>query len=200
MEDLYKEKAAAYDIEDWAKVVSAVVQSMMLSKIPFSDQMHVMDFGAGTGLLCSHIAPLVKKITAVDISPAMLAQLTAKPDLTNKIKTVCQDIVANPLDEKFDLLMSAFAMHHVKDTKQVIQSFAHHLHRGAWIALVDVDAEDGSFHGEDNAGVFHYGFDRKALQTILEIHSFTAIDFVTAHQFAWDGGTYSAFLVTAVKG
>ncbi len=200
MTDLFKKKAENYDSEDWEKELSSVVESIILTNIPFHDQMHVMDFGAGTGLLCSHIAPMVKKITAVDISEAMLEKLVAKPELKNKVDILCRDIMKNPIDEKFDLIMSAFAMHHVEDTNKLIQSFAWHLEPGSRIALVDVDKEDGSFHGEDNQGVFHCGFDREALKAILKLYSFENIDFVTAHDFKWDGRKYSAFLVTAIKG
>ncbi len=107
--------------------------------------------------------------------------------------------MVNPIDEKFYLIMSAFAMHHVEDTNKLIQSFATHLQRGALIALVDVDTEDGSFHSDDNLGVFHWGFDRDDLKTILEMYSFENIDFVTARHFDWQGRKYSAFLVTASK-
>lgn len=200
MTDLYKEKAETYDSEAWEKELSSVVEAIIISKLPFDDQMHVMDFGAGTGLLCSHIAPMVKKITAVDISEAMLEKLTAKPELKNKVDILCRDIIKDPIDEKFDLIMSAFAMHHVEDTNKLIQSFARHLEPGSRIALVDVDKEDGSFHGEENQGVFHCGFDREALKAILIMYSFENIDFVTAHHFKWDGRKYSAFLVTAIKG
>lgn len=200
MTDLFKEKAESYDSEDWATELSSVIGAMILSKIPFSDQMNVMDFGAGTGLICSHVAPMVRNITAVDISEAMLEKLTAKPELKNKVNVLCQDIMNNPIDEKFDLIMSAFALHHVEDTNKLIQSFAYHLETGSRIALVDVDKEDGSFHGEDNQGVFHCGFDREALKAILEMYSFENIDFVTAHHFDWNGRKYSAFLVTASKG
>lgn len=78
MTDLFKEKADTYDSEDWDKKLSAIGK-MILSEIPFHDQMHVMDFGAGTGLFCSQVAPMVQKITAVDISEAMLEKLNAKP-------------------------------------------------------------------------------------------------------------------------
>ncbi len=200
MTDLYKEKAASYDSDDWAKVLSTVAGSRIFSKIPFSDQMHVMDFGAGTGLLCSHVAPKVRKITAIDISAAMLEKLKAKPELENKVNCVCQDILENPLDEKFDMIMSAFALHHVEDTKKLIQCFAYHLKTGSRIALIDVDKEDGSFHGDDNAGVFHCGFDRQMLQATLKLSAFKRIECVTAHNFEWDGGRYSAFLMTAIKG
>ena len=183
-----------------AKKLSTAIGATILSKISFDNQMHVMDFGAGTGLICSHVAPMVRKITAVDISEAMLEKLVAKPELHEKVSAVCQDIMNNPINEKFDLIMSAFAMHHVEDTNNLIQTFAAHLKPGSWIALVDVDKEDGSFHSEDNQGVFHCGFDRDALKTILKKYSFENINFVTAHHFEWDSKKYSAFLVTALKG
>ena len=105
----------------------------------------------------------------------------------------------NPIDEKFDLIMSAFAMHHVEDTSGLIGSFAEHLETGSMIALIDVDQEDGSFHAEDNLGVFHYGFERDALKALLESHSFKSVDFVTTHHFEWNSKKYSAFLVCALK-
>ena len=171
MTDLYKEKAENYDSEDWDNELSAIGK-MILLEIPFHDQMHVMDFGAGTGLLCSQVAPMVQKITAVDISEAMLEKLNAKSELKTKVKTVCQDILTTPIDGKFDLIMSAFAMHHVEDTNTLIRTFADHLSAGSRIALVDVDGEDGSFHSEDNLGVFHCGFDRDNLRAMLKTHAF----------------------------
>lgn len=200
MTDLFKEKAESYDSEDWSKELSSAIGAAILSKIPFHDQMHVMDFGAGTGLICSHVAPMVQKITAVDISEAMLEKLRAKPELKTKVKTICQDIMNDPIDEKFDLIMSAFALHHVEDTSKLIQSFAGHLETGSRIALVDIDKEDGSFHAEDNLGVFHCGFDRDTLKATLKMHSFEDIDFMTAHHFKLNGNDYSAFLVVALKG
>ena len=198
MSDLFKEKAETYDSKDWEKEVSAIGK-MIVSAIPFHNQMHVMDFGAGTGLLCSQVSPLVQKITAVDISEAMLKKLNAKPELNAKINTVCQDIMNTPIEEKFDMIVSAFALHHVEDTNRLIQTFAEHLAAGSRIALVDIDEEDGSFHSEDNSGVFHCGFDRHNLKKILEMNSFEHIDFVQTHFFKWDEKEYSAFFFFSIK-
>lgn len=198
MTDLFKEKAETYDSNDWDKELSAIGK-ILLKKIPFHDQMHVMDFGAGTGLLCSQVAPVVQKITAVDISKAMLEKLSTKPELTVKVNTVCQDIISTPINGKFDMIISAFAMHHVEDTNKLIQTFAEHLCAGSRLVLVDIDEEDGSFHSDDNLGVFHCGFNRDELKKILRLHSFEDIDFLHTHFFKWDRTEYSAFLVTALK-
>ncbi len=198
MKDLFREKAEKYDSEDWNNEVAAIGK-MILQEIPFHDQMHVMDFGAGTGLLCSHVAPVVQKITAVDISESMLEKLVAKAELSINVNAVCQDLLTTPIDEKFDLIMSAFAMHHVKDTKKLIRTFAEHLRPGSHIALVDIDEEDGSFHSEDTLGVFHCGFNRGNLKEMLTTNSFGRINFAKTHYFTWDRKEYSAFLVTAIK-
>jgi 2-polyprenyl-3-methyl-5-hydroxy-6-metoxy-1,4-benzoquinol methylase len=129
--------------------------------------MDVLDFGAGTGLISAHVAPRVNKIVAVDTSEAMLTALAAKQELSGKVETVCADITKRPLGKRFDLVISAMAMHHVPDTTELIQSFADHLKPCGRLALADLDTEDGSFHPDEAAGIFHHGFDRGKLQEIL---------------------------------
>ena len=199
MTDLFNEKAKDWDDNKMRKMLSSAIGSSILEHVSLHDQMRVMDFGAGTGLISSQVAPLVKKIVAVDISEAMLNKLVSKPELHGKVEIVCQDIIHNPIAEKFDLIMSAMAMHHVKDTPRLIQRFSEHLSPGAFIALADLDKEDGSFHPEDTEGIFHLGFKRNELQIILEKYGFGGIRFLTAHTVNKEEKKYPIFLVTATK-
>ena len=171
----------------------------MLAHVALDERMEVLDFGAGTGLVSAHIAPRVHRIVAADTSEAMLAALAAKPELRGKVETVCVDITRNPIGARFDLVMSAMAMHHVPDTAALIRSFAGHLKPAGRLALADLDTEDGSFHPDEAAGVYHHGFDRGELQATLETCGFTDIRFFTAHTMVKDGKSYSVFLVTATK-
>ena len=199
MTDLFNEKANDWDVNEMVMALSSAVGAAVLEQLDLNDQMHVLDFGAGTGLISSHVAPLVKKITAVDTSQAMLDKLTAKPELHGKVEAVCQDITVDPLEVKFDLIMSAMAMHHVEDTDKLIQRFAEHLKSGAMVALADLDKEDGSFHPADTQGVFHSGFERDQIQRLLETHGFDNIRFVTAHTVHKEDRVYPIFLVIATK-
>ena len=70
---------------------------------------------------------------------------------------------------------------------------------GAFIALADLDKEDGSFHPEDTEGIFHLGFKRNELQIILEKYGFGGIRFLTAHTVNKEEKKYPIFLVTATK-
>lgn len=199
MPDHFAEKSRDWDVNDVVKGLSTTIGPAIIQHIALTADMDVLDFGAGTGLVSAHLAPRVNKIVAVDISAAMLDKLVAKTELNGKVEAVCQDITTVPLTQRFDLIVSAMAMHHVPDTNQLILTFAKHLKPGGQIALADLDAEDGTFHPENTAGVYHSGFDRVALQRVLEQHDFGNIHFFTAHTVAKNNKLYPVFLVTATK-
>ena len=199
MTDLFEEKAKEWDMNEMILALSSAIGAAIREQVALNDSMHVMDFGAGTGLVTAQVAEQVGRVTAVDVSQSMLDQLVAKEHLELKVDAVCQDILEIPLDTRFDLIVSAMAMHHVEDTDALVQSFADHLKPGARIALADLDSEDGTFHPADTEGVFHHGFDRSEFQSILENKGFNDVNFVTAHTVNKEGKTYPIFLVTAVK-
>ena len=199
MSDHFDEKAKNWDVDEMIKKLSSAVGASILKHTHLNEQMMVMDFGAGTGLISSHVAPQVNKIIAVDISEAMLEKLIAKPELQGKVEAVCQNILETPLATQFDLIISAMAMHHVEDTAQLLQTFSNNLKPGAMIALADLDKEDGSFHPADVQGVFHSGFKRDNLKTLLKSQGFEDIHFFTAHTVVKEAREYPIFLVIAKK-
>ncbi len=199
MADLFDKKAQDWDSMPIPTQLSKTIGPAILKQIDIRDDMSVLDFGAGTGLLTAHIAPLVHDIAAVDISQSMLDKLVAKPEFSGKVKAYCQDILHRPLDREFDLIVSAMAMHHVEDTVMMLETFANHLKIGGRIALADLDAEDGSFHPEETEGVFHLGFDRQAFGMMLEEAGFVDISFCTAYTVHKEDKSYPIFLVTATK-
>jgi len=197
--DLFQDKAQEWDELPVPAQISAGVGATLLRKLPLRSSMQVMDFGAGTGLICAHVAPNVDKIYAVDISESMLERLAAKPELQGKVEPVCRNILDEPLGQDVDLIMSAMAMHHVEDTDQLFEAFAAHLSSGGLLAVADLDEEDGSFHPPGVEGVFHHGFDRASLQAKLEAHGFDDVEFSTAAEVSRDGKSFPIFLVTATK-
>jgi len=129
MSDLFQHKAGDWDSKPVPAQISAGVGKALLERVPLRDDMVVMDFGAGTGLICAHVAPHVRRVYAVDLSVAMLEQLAAKPELQGKVDAMHVDILATPLPHQVDLIVSAMAMHHVEDTGRLLQSLlAHRAH------------------------------------------------------------------------
>ena len=199
MADLFAEKAEDWDANDRRTRLAFAIGASILDNIEIHQDMIVLDFGAGTGLLTSRIAPLVKRVVAVDTSQAMLDKLRSKPELEGRVDIICQDLTSDPLATRFDLIVSAMTMHHVQDTAGLLRSFHRHLKDGGIVALADLDTEDGSFHPADTEGIFHHGFDRDELRAIMQGEGFDRIEFFTAHTIEGEAQDYSIFLVTARK-
>ncbi len=196
--DHFAEKSKDWDTRPVPQQISAAVGPLMRDCLAWNDRMRIMDFGAGTGLLASHLAPLVARVIAVDTSPSMLEALAKKQELRDVVEPRCQDILAEPLEERFDAVVSAMALHHVRDTDRLLGRFREHLKPGGQLALADLDSEDGTFHPPDTEGVSHHGFDREDLRRRLEAVGFEAVRFQTAAEVTReDGRSYPVFLVTA---
>lgn len=145
----------------------AAVPPLLLAQLPLAPTDQVLDFGAGTGLLASAIAPHVAQVTALDMSAAMLQVLDAK-GIANI--TTRQGDIFDGLPGRYHAIVSCMALHHVADTAALLRAFAAALHPGGRIALVDLYAEDGSFHGDNAAkGVQHFGFAPEALQALAQV-------------------------------
>jgi 2-polyprenyl-3-methyl-5-hydroxy-6-metoxy-1,4-benzoquinol methylase len=199
MTDLFIEKAQDWDTNERVQRLSSAIGKKLLSEVFLSKDMEVMDFGAGTGLISEYIAPYVKKVVAVDTSEAMLEKLTDKPLLSKKVQALCRNILKQPLNAYFDLIVSAMALHHIENTSLLLKTFSEHLYPGGLVVLADLDTEDGSFHPENTEGVYHYGFDREELKSLLLAHDFEEIHFTTAHTIQKEGKHYPVFMVTARK-
>jgi putative AdoMet-dependent methyltransferase len=176
----------------------AALPGLLLAQLPLHASDHVLDFGAGTGLLATAIAPRVAQVTAMDMSAPMLEVLGGK-GFAN-ITTLQGDIFAG-LPARYHAIVSCMAIHHVADTAALMRAFAAALHSGGHIAVVDLYAEDGSFHGDNAAkGVQHFGFSPEALQALAEQAGFVEIAFSEILSLQQSNGrSYPLFLMTARK-
>jgi len=145
--------------------------------------MRVLDFGCGTGLLSFSLRPLVGSLVGLDTSAGMLAEFEAKLAASgfDGMRTVCGGFDSAALEPGFDLIVSSMALHHVEDTAALLAGFYRLLKPGGRIALADLDLDGGRFH-EDATGVFHNGFERKALAQLITTARFAAVEVVTATQ------------------
>ena len=197
--DYFLNRAENYDGDKLrVKNVSTIANSMK-QNVQFNKSMHIMDFGSGTGLLLEEIAPLVNKITAVDISASMNAQLLAKKErLDCDLEILDIDLTKKKLDKKFDGIISSMTIHHIEDVKKLFQEFYSMLNPGGFIAIADLDKEDGSFHTEDT-GVFHFGFDRTEFLNTAADAGFKNLSIVSASISYQQNGEYPVFLLSGYK-
>lgn len=197
--DYFEHKAKRYEEE--VKRVDNVqnIADAILENIAYTKTMELMDFGSGTGLLTSKVAPFVKKITAVDMSKAMNEVLKTKLEsFPCELDIIELDLSQNEINQKFDGIVSSMTIHHVEDILALFKKFYAMLVEGGTIALADLDKEDGSFHKEDT-GVFHFGFDRdEFLQTAKEA-GFKNLNIQLVSVVSKPYGDYPIFLLTGEK-
>ncbi len=197
--------AAEWDDSPRRRELATGVAAAIEAAVPLKSDWHAMEYGCGTGLVGAALAPRLGRLLACDVSPGMLAVLEKKARAAglHQLQTRALDLTREPPPvEKFDLIFSSMTMHHIQDVAALVRTFRGMLNPGGWLALVDLDAEDGSFHDGDVAGVMHRGFDREALQAALRNAGFVDTKACTAHTIskaAPDGrvSQYPVFLITA---
>jgi putative AdoMet-dependent methyltransferase len=197
--DHFAHKAGSYDQDKGKRDNVAQIAGAIRNAIKLNRSMHIADVGSGTGLLLELIAPYVGKITAIDVSPSMNAQLNAKlGQLACSVEVVELDLETATLGDSFDGFISSMTLHHVKDVAALFSKFHNMLKEGGFIALADLDKEDGHFHSE-NEGVYHAGFDRETLATIAIKAGFKNVATTTASVINKSGRDYPVFLLTGYR-
>lgn len=199
MTERFNQVAKEWDSGDMRVNIAHAVFQTITSRIALLNHMDILDFGAGTGLLSFKIAPMVKKVVGVDLSEKMLEQLESKNSDKIRVDAVCRNICEVPLEQQFHGIVSSMAMHHVEDTAELFKAFHGHLKRNGFIAIADLDAEDGTFHSHGNDGVFHFGFDRDALRETIENAGFENVRFHHVHTVEKEASRFPIFLVMAHK-
>jgi ubiquinone/menaquinone biosynthesis C-methylase UbiE len=100
----------------------------------------VVDVGTGTGFVAAGLAPRVRQVVALDLSPAMLE--TARDNLRRlKVDNVDlreADIHALPLaDDSVDAAVANMVLHHAQDPVVMLAEMARVTRRGGWVAITD---------------------------------------------------------------
>lgn len=195
--DLFAHKAGDYEtrqnrIDNIDSIANTIIATVKLDR-----SMHLVDFGAGTGLLLERIAPHVRKITSIDVSPSMAKQLFEKKDrLPCELEQFELDLEKTDAPGVYDGVISSMTLHHIRDVEALLRKFHAMLKPGGFIALSDLDKEDGSFHTEDT-GVQHHGFERSWIEAAARNAGFSEVATHNASVISKPNGEFPVFLLTA---
>lgn len=188
-------RAATWD-DDPGKVERARdVADAIRTAIPVDGDTRLLEYGAGTGLLAQFLAPHVGPITVADPSEGMRTVMLGKVERGDLPGARVVDIDLDDDDDRFDLVVSLMALHHVPDPPAALRRLAEVTDPGGWLGLVDLEAEDGSFHGEGFGG--HHGFEPDRVRSWLEAAGYGPVTFSRAHTVTKDDRDYQLFLAVA---
>ena len=175
-------------------------------EIELTPDMHVLDFGCGTGLLTLRIQPLAHMVTGVDSSQKMLDVLGSKLEKAglHNVRLQCLDLEAgDALTGKYHLVVSSMVLHHVKEIRPLLDQFYDRLAASGTLCIADLDSDDGQFH-ENSQGIFHGGFNRAELRSVFEEAGFEDVRVRTAAEIAKPNAAgekrnFTVFIMTGKK-
>ena len=161
-------KASSWDQNPMHWERSEAVAKQIIERIALKPSMKALEYGAGTGITSFILRDRLKEITMVDFSAEMVKIMNEKiaSSGVKNLKTIMFDLEKNNwTGDKFDLVITQMVMHHVNNIEVILEKFFHIINPGGFLAIADLYAEDGSFHGDGFTG--HKGFDTDKLENTI---------------------------------
>jgi len=197
-------KAQNWDKNNVHSERSRAIANRLLEIIPSRPGMKVMEFGAGTALLSFMLQDLFSSITLVDNSGEMIRICNEKiaQSKSDHIQAIQIDLETEIFEDKFDLIYSQMAFHHVSNAGKMVQKLYALLNKDGILAVADLYPDDGSFHGEGFTG--YRGFDPEWLSSQMHQAGFRGVTYQTCFvqkKIETDGTykEYPVFLMIARK-
>lgn len=194
----FDDRAATWDDDPAKRDRARQAADAIRAAVPLAPTTRLLEYGAGTGLVSETLRPFVGPITLADTSAGMrdvLAQKIAAGRLTDARVWDVDLATDAPPDDEFDLIVTVMALHHVGDIPTVLGRFKDLLAAGGHLCVVDLEAEDGSFHGDDFEG--HHGFEAADLTDALSAAGFEGVRIERCGEMTRHDRTYALFLATA---
>lgn len=188
----FNHKAETFDSPKNIFLANLVFQAVEKQIDLLSDK-EILDFGGGTGLLSLPLVKQAEFVTLVDISEKMLeqARLKAGQQEIKNIQFLEQDLLANPLDQQFDLIIVSRVLHHMPDLDATLSLFHQHLRENGQLLLADFTKTEAK----------HHGFDIAELEKQLIEHGFSSVhsQILYSAEDLFQGNYSELFLTVAQK-
>ena len=188
----FNHKAETFDSPKNIFLANLVCQAVEKQIALLSDK-EILDFGGGTGLLTLPLAKQVKSVTLVDISEKMLeqARLKAEQQDIKNIQFLEQDLLKNPMEQEFDLIVVSRVLHHMPDLDEALSLFHQHLKEDGQLLLADFTKTEAN----------HHGFDLAELEKQLIEHGFSSVhsQILYSAEDLFQGNYSELFLTVAQK-
>ncbi|MET0927115.1 MAG: class I SAM-dependent methyltransferase [Solirubrobacterales bacterium] len=127
---------------DYGEIGQAQVRAKLakaLGRVPGAEFRDALEIGAGTGYFSLNLLQLgvVRRATATDISPGMLATLSSSAaELGLDVATVLTEAEELPFpDQSFDLVFGHAVLHHIPDLRRAFGEFERVLRPGGTVAF-----------------------------------------------------------------
>ncbi len=192
----FDKRASTWDASSRRQELAKAVADKIKSSGLLNPGISLLDVGAGTGLLARRLLPYVAKITGVDSSKGMIDEFSK---IGENAVAIHSDILEYDSTSLYGGIVSSMTMHHIEDIDALFEKLFFLLEPGGFIAMADLEKEDGSFHDGGNEGVYHFGFDEESLKAALLKAGFEKISLERVYEVEKEKRSYPVFLLTARK-
>ncbi len=155
-----------------------VIADKISELIGTQKQISILDYGCATGLIGFELSDKYQKLILMDSEKEMLDVVKEKMEAfqVNNIIPILKDLTKeNYNEEKFDVIYTSMALHHIVDTENMIQKFYDLLKENGILCVVELDKEDGSFRANEENFEGHNGFEHQVMQDLLKNVGFSEI-------------------------
>jgi arsenite methyltransferase len=143
------------------------VREAALAKAYLRPEMVVADVGAGAGFMAAGLAPLVKRVIAVDGSAAMIEAARRALSAFDNVEFEVADGATLPFaDGSLDAVFANMYLHHCPDPQAAIAEMVRVLRPGGRLVIADLDQHDHVWMRQEMADEW-LGFDRKQVKAWL---------------------------------
>ena len=156
IQKFFERVASDWDTMRLAYYDERVIKSMVTVS-GLDEGMAVADVGTGTGFVAAGIAPRVKRVLAMDNSPAMLE--VARKNLSElgleNVELVEGDVRALPLES--DSVEAAFAnmvLHHAEDPGAMLREMGRIVKPGGVVTIIDEVEHSYGWMREEHADIW----------------------------------------------
>lgn len=158
---------------------------------------HAVDIGCGEGELTLLLAKSCHKVSAVDLSPKMLSQVTKRAKELNldNVRTAIGDIDALPFeDQSTDLVFMSQVLHHSPQPQQAIKELDRIIAPQGRFVIIDLIQHQQEWMRE-KLGDLWLGFNPEDILKLVQEHQFHN---VKLEKMSIEGGL-PLFLITGTK-
>jgi ubiquinone/menaquinone biosynthesis C-methylase UbiE len=142
----------------------------------------VLEIGAGTGRFTLEIAPMVRKVTAIDISPKMLEHMAAKTvqQGISNIEQICGNFIDQTFNEKYHLIISFSAIEYICNKESLFAKLADLLAPGG--ELIITTAHDTFFRWWGRVGnyfrqgIYMQAYSKKKMRQLIASNSMEIVE------------------------
>jgi len=161
----FERVATEWDTMRLAYYDERVIEKMADSSC-LEEGMTVADIGTGTGFVSAGVAPRVRRVVAVDNSPAMLSVARKNLDTLGleNVELMLGEMTTIPLESaSVDAALANMVLHHAKDPQAMLREMARIVKPGGTVVVADEVEHPYAWMREEHADVW-LGFDQEQVE------------------------------------